>query len=78
MDIERRICMNIARAATSWSPTFPMKKEVDRKTAKTCRAAMMIARNKDLIPSDALAQACEINGVYEDDILNTILPLESV
>lgn len=63
---------NIARAATSWNKVYPSRKEVDRKTAKTCRAAMSIARNKQITPYDALPEACKINGVDEYDIVSMI------
>ena len=63
---------NIARAATSWSKVFPSRKEVNRKTAKTCRAAMSIARNKKITPYDALPEACKINDMDEYDIVSSI------
>lgn len=63
---------NIGRAATSWTSVFPGRKEVDRKTAKTCRAAMSIARNKQITPYEALPEACTINGVDEYDIVSII------
>jgi len=45
---------SIARAATSWSPAFPGRREVSRKEAKEARAAMQLARHLDIEPSEAL------------------------
>ena len=66
---------NIARAATSWSAVFAGRKEVNRKTAKTCRAAMTIARNKNKEPVDCLKEASKINDVEWEDITLTIMKL---
>lgn len=62
----------IARAATSWTAVFPDRKEVDKKTAKTCRAAMSIARNENKTPEEALPAACKINGTDIENILEII------
>ena len=45
---------SIARAATSWSPAFPGRREVSRKEAKEARAAMQLARHLDIEPGEAL------------------------
>jgi len=45
---------SIARAATSWSPAFPGRREVSRKEAKQARAAMQLARHLDIEPGEAL------------------------
>ena len=45
---------SIARAATSWNPAFPGRREVSRKEAKHARAAMQLARRLDIEPGEAL------------------------
>jgi hypothetical protein len=45
---------SIARAATSWNPAFPGRKEVSRKEARQARAAMQLAHDLDIEPSEAL------------------------
>ena len=45
---------SIARAATSWNPAFPGRREVSRKEAKQARAAMQLARRLDIEPGEAL------------------------
>ena len=45
---------SIARAATSWSPAFPGRREVSRKEAKQARAAMQLTRHLDIEPGEAL------------------------
>ena len=45
---------SIARAATSWNPAFPGRKEVSRKEARQARAAMQLARHLDIEPCEAL------------------------
>ena len=42
---------DIARAATSWSPAFPGKKEVPREVAKQARKIMSLARAQNIRPS---------------------------
>lgn len=42
----------IARAATSWSPAFPGRKEVSRVIAKDARKAMSYSRKADVRPSE--------------------------
>ena len=63
---------NIAKAATSWSPIFQGRKEVNRKIAKVCRATMSIARNKQIAPMQALDEACKINGIEKDEVMEAI------
>lgn len=41
----------IARAATSWSPAFPGRKEVPRRVARQARAIMNYARRENIRPS---------------------------
>jgi hypothetical protein len=45
---------SIARAATSWNPAFPGRKEVSRKEARQARAAMQLAHDMDIEPREAL------------------------
>jgi hypothetical protein len=45
---------SIARAATSWNPAFPGRKEVSRKEARQARAAMQLAHDLDIEPSEGL------------------------
>ena len=45
---------SIARAATSWNPAFPGRREVSRKEARQARAAMQLAHHLDIEPSEAL------------------------
>jgi hypothetical protein len=45
---------SIARAATSWNPAFPGRKEVSRKEARQARAAVQLAHDLDIEPSEAL------------------------
>ena len=53
---------SIARAATSWNPAFPGRKEVSRKEAKQARAAMRLAHDLDIEPVEALKRLLnEIN-----------------
>jgi translation elongation factor EF-Ts len=56
---------DIARAATSWSPTFPDKKEVSREVAKSARAIMQVARNQNVRPSSIRAETLGIVADYE-------------
>jgi hypothetical protein len=42
----------IARAATSWSPAFPGRREVSRMVANQARAIMNYARRENARPSD--------------------------
>lgn len=42
---------DISRAATSWSPAFPGKKEVSREVAKQARMIMSLARAQTIRPS---------------------------
>jgi len=58
----------IAEAATSWSQAYPGKKDVPRIIAKTCRAAMKLARNRGKTPAECLEQACEINRIDMDEV----------
>jgi len=41
---------SIARAATSWNPAFPGRREVSRKEARQARAAMTQVRQLDIEP----------------------------
>lgn len=50
---------DIARAATSWSPAFPGRKEVPREIAKQARKIMLLARARNVRPS-------EIKGAIDD------------
>jgi len=50
---------DIARAAMSWSPAFPGRKEVSRDTAKQARKIMHLARVQDIRPS-------AVKGAIED------------
>ena len=42
----------IVRAAMSWSPAFPGRKEVPRTIARDARKAMRYARRKNVRPSE--------------------------
>lgn len=42
----------IARAATSWTPAYPDRKEVSRVVAKEARAIMNYARRENVRPSE--------------------------
>ena len=54
----------IAEIATSWNTAYPKKKDVPRNIAKTCRAAMMLARDRQCEPAECLSEACQINGIH--------------
>lgn len=56
---------DIARAATSWGPAFPEKKEVPREVAKQARTIMHMARLKDIRPSSVMAETLGIVPDYE-------------
>ncbi|MCK9569645.1 hypothetical protein M0R72_11950 [Candidatus Pacearchaeota archaeon] len=56
---------DIARAATSWSPAFPGKKEVSREAAKSARAIMQVARAQNVRPSSIRAETIGIVADYE-------------
>ena len=47
---------SIDRAATSWSPAFPGRREVSRKEARQARAAMRLAHHLDIEPCEALGR----------------------
>jgi translation elongation factor EF-Ts len=57
---------DIARAATSWSPAFPGKKEVSREVAKSARAIMQMARTQNVRPSSIRAETLGIVANYEN------------
>lgn len=57
---------DIARAATSWNPAFPGKKEVSREVAKQARAIMQVARVQNARPSSIRAETLGIVPDYED------------
>jgi len=67
----------IARAARSWNPVFPGRKEVPRHIARTCRAAMALARYNDEEPEECLCKACKINGIDEQEIYKAVCDFES-
>ena len=56
---------DIARAATSWSPAFPGRKEVAREVAKQARSIMLVARAQDIRPSSIRAETLGIVADYE-------------
>ena len=56
---------DIARAATSWSPAFPGRKEVAREVAKQARSIMQVARAQDIRPSSIRAETLGIVADYE-------------
>lgn len=56
---------DIARAAMSWNPAFPGKKEVSREVAKSARAIMQVARAQNIRPSSVRAETLGIVADYE-------------
>lgn len=50
---------DIARAATSWSPAFPCRKQVSREVSKQARKIMGLARAQNIRPSS-------VKGAIED------------
>jgi len=58
----------IARAARSWNPEFPGRKELPRKYAKICWETMILARSKQASPEDLLPDVCRMKGVDESEV----------
>ena len=65
--------IEIANAATSWTPVFPEKKEYDRRIAKTARAIMQIARKDRMPPAECLAAGCAANTMSEEAFRDALL-----
>ncbi len=62
----------IARAARSWNPEFPGRKELPQKYAKICLATMVLAASKQRDPTDILPEVCRIKGVDESEVVEAL------
>jgi hypothetical protein len=62
----------IARAARSWNPEFPGRKELPQKYAKICMVTMVLATSKQRNPMEILPEVCRIKGVDESEVIEAL------
>ena len=62
----------IARAARSWNPEFPGRRELPQKYAKICLATMVLATSKQRDPMEILPEVCRIKGVDESEVFEAL------
>ncbi len=62
----------IARAARSWNPEFPGRKELPSKYAKICWATMVLAASQQRAPKDMLSEVCRTKGIDESEVLEAL------
>jgi len=62
----------IARAARSWNPEFPGRRELPQKYAKICLATMVLATSKQRDPMEILPEVCRIKGVDEAEVFEAL------
>jgi hypothetical protein len=62
----------IARAARSWNPEFPGRREIPQKYAKVCLATMVLATSKQRDPMEILPEVCRIKGVDESEVFEAL------
>jgi hypothetical protein len=67
----------IARAARSWNPEYPGRKELPRKYAKICWATMVLAKSKQRDPQEMLPEVCRIKGLVESEVIEALESLAS-
>jgi ABC-type taurine transport system substrate-binding protein len=62
----------IARAARSWNPEFPGRRELPRKYANICQLTMILATSKKRNPKETLHEVCRIKGVDESEVIEAL------
>jgi hypothetical protein len=67
----------IARAARSWNPEYPGRKELPRKYAKVCWATMVLAKSKQRTPQEMLPEVCRIKGLVDSEVIEALELLAS-
>lgn len=67
----------IARAARSWNPEYPGRKELPRKYAGICLATMILAKSQQRDPQEILSEVCRIKGIDESEVIDALEMLAS-